>query len=112
MLATSGMVERTAFLSKEGLERWLIDSCTDTVLVSRAYAKRHNLKIDTAIRLRIGTAGGATFMTDDVVEFELMAKTLRGKMKPVKLRGHVADIGAECLSLRKAWARAGSTAPS
>ena len=36
-------------------------------------------------------------MTDGVVDFELMAKTLHGKMKPVKLRGHVADIGAKCL---------------
>ena len=36
-------------------------------------------------------------MTDGVVDFELMAKNLHGKMKPVKLRGHVADIGAKCL---------------
>ena len=75
MLATNDMVERLAFLNKEELERWLMDSCTDTVHVSRAYAKRHGLKIDTATRLRIGSAGGATFVTDGVVDFELMAKT-------------------------------------
>ena len=87
MLATDDMVKHLAFLSKDELERWLMDSCTDTVLISRTYAKRHGLKIDTATRLRIGTAGGATFVTDGVVDFELMAKTLHGKMKPVKLMG-------------------------
>ena len=34
MLATNDMVECLAFLSKDELERWLMDSCTDTVLVS------------------------------------------------------------------------------
>ena len=72
MLATNDMVERLAFLSKEELERWLMDLCTDTVLMSQAYAKRYGLKIDTATRLRIGTAGGAAFVTDGVVDFGLM----------------------------------------
>ena len=47
-------------------------------------------------------------MTDGVVDFELMAKTLHRKMKPVKLRGHVADIGAKCLIHTAHLARQGN----
>ena len=74
-----------------------MDLCTDTVLISCTYTKQHRLKINTATHLCIGTASGTTFMTDGVVDFKLMAKNSHSKMKPVKLRGHVADIGAKCL---------------
>ena len=97
LCAARDVVEHTAFLSKEELERWLMDSCTDTILVSRVYAQRHGLKIDTTVRLRIGTAAGASFMTDGTVDFKLPAKTVSGKYRPIALKGHVADIGAKCL---------------
>ena len=40
--------------------------CTDTDLVSRRYAKKAGLDIDTTAHIRIGTASGVSFLTDGV----------------------------------------------
>ena len=62
---------------------------TDTNLVSRAYARRHNLEINRAIRIIIGTAGGSTFRTDGEVWVKVLAKTLSGKARTIRIRAQV-----------------------
>ena len=69
MLATRDVLEGMVF-NTEAL-RWLCDSCTDTDLVSRDFATKEKLDIDTTVRIRIGTAGGASFLTDGVATVKL-----------------------------------------
>ena len=96
MLATRDVLKGMALHSQEAL-RWLCDSCIDTDLVSREYAKRAGLDIDTTVRIRIGTAGGASFLTDGVATVKLPIIDVKGDNYTLKIRAHVADIGSKCL---------------
>jgi hypothetical protein len=97
LLAATDVIDGSAFLDEAELERWLMDSCTDTNLVSRGYARRHKLQINKNIRITIGTAGGSTFRTDGEVWVRVLAMTLSGKAQTIGVRAQVADIGSKCL---------------
>ena len=91
MLATQGMLEGMVF-NTETL-RWLCDLCTDTDLVSRDFATREKLDIDTTVRIRISMAGGSSFLTDSVATVKLPIIDIKDNKHILKIRAHVADIG-------------------
>ena len=78
MLATRDVLEGMMFNTDTENLRWLCDSCTDTDLVSRDFATREKLDIDTTVRIRIGTAGGASFLTDSVATVKLPIIDIKG----------------------------------
>ena len=84
-------------LSKKQLEQWLCDLCSDTHLMSQAYVKHHSLHIDCTQRITIGTAGGASFVTDSVVEVPVRMRDVHSKEHTLMLDMHMCDIGDKCL---------------
>ena len=49
------------------------------------------------MRIRIGTAGGASFLTDGVATVKLPIIDVKGDKHTLEVRAHVADIGRKCL---------------
>jgi hypothetical protein len=107
LLAATDVIDGSAFLDEAELERWLMDSCTDTNLGSRCYARRHKLRINKDVRITIGTAGGSTFRTDGEVWVRVLAMTLSGKARTIGIHAQVADIGSKCLINTAALGRDG-----
>ena len=97
MLATQDVLEGMALNTDTETLRWLCDSCTDTDLVSHDFATREKLDIDTTVRIRIGTAGGASFLTNGMATVKLPIIDIKGSKHILKIRAHVADIGKKCL---------------
>ena len=107
MLATRDVLEGMMFNTDTENLRWLCDSCTDTDLVSRDFATREKLDIDTTVRIRIGTAGGVSFLTDGVATVKLPIVDIKGSKHILEIRAHVADIGKKCLVNTAGLARQG-----
>ena len=75
--------------------------------VSRLSPRREKLDIDTTVRIRIGTAGGASFLTDGVATVKLPIIDVKGHKHILEIRAHVADIGKKCLVNTAGLARQG-----
>ena len=105
MLATWDMLEGMVF-NTEALH-WLCDLCTDTDFVSRDFATKEKLDINITVRIRIGTARGASFLTDGVAMVKLPIINIKGSKHILEIRAHVADIGKKCLVHTAGLARQG-----
>ena len=57
----------------------------DTDLVSRDFAAKETLDIDTPVRIRIGTAGGASFLTDGVATVKLPIIDVKGDKHTIEI---------------------------
>ena len=90
--------------------RWLLDSCSDTNLISREAVTSLGLwdKVDKSRRISMGTAGPDGFRTEGAVLVPLPINPYKRKQQhTVELDMHVADMGDKCLVSQQVLKRNG-----